>query len=102
MMSEIDDDYWVTPCLRAGLTPLEPTQQGGVMQFGILKPWSPSRSYGLVARLDHAYRPERSFHSRANGCRHGVTSCLAIDGRLFFSAKGDGVVASQDYGGLAS
>ena len=102
MMSEIDADHWVTPCLRAGRTPHEPMQQGGVMQFGMLKPWSPSRSYGLVARLDHAYRPNASFHSRANGCRHGVTSCLAIDGRLLFCAKGDGVVASLDYKGLPS
>jgi len=67
----------------------------------MLKPWSPSWSYGLVARLDHAYRPNASLHSRANGRRHGVTSCLAIDGRLFFSAKGDGVVASRAYEGLA-
>ena len=41
------------------------------------------------------YRPIASLHSRANGRRHGVTSCLAIDGRLFFSAKGDGVVAAR-------
>ena len=57
MISEIDADYWVAPCLRAGRTPLEPTQQGGVKQLGVLKPWSPTWSYGLVARLDHAYRP---------------------------------------------
>ena len=35
-----------------------------------------------------------SFHSRANGRRHGVTSCLAHEGRVYFTAKGDGVVAS--------
>ena len=56
---------------------------------------------GWSARLDHAYRPIASLHSRANGRRHGVTSCLAIDGRLFFCAKGDGVVASRAYEGLA-
>jgi hypothetical protein len=55
-----------------------------------------------VARLDHAYRPIASFHSRANGRRHGVTSCLAVDGRVLFSAKGDGVVASFTYKGVAS
>ena len=102
MISEIDADYWIAPCLRSGRAPQEPTQQGGVRQLGVLKPWSPNRSYGLVARLDHAYRPTASFHSRANGRRHGVTSCLAIDGRLLFSAKGDGIVASRAYGGLAS
>ena len=102
MISEVEADYWIAPRLRAGRTPLAPTQQGGVTQFGLLKPWSPSWSYGLVARLDAAYRPNASLHSRANGRRHGVTSCLARDGRLYFCAKGDGVVASRDYEGLAS
>jgi hypothetical protein len=97
MIDEIDADHWVAPSLRSGRSPLEPTQQGGVKQLGVLKPWSPSRSYGLVARLDSAYRPMASLHSRANGRRHGVTSCLALDGRLYFTAKGDGVVASCAY-----
>lgn len=102
MISEIDPDHWVAPCLRAGRSPKEPMQQGGMKQLGVLKPWSPSRSYGLVAFLDRAYRPIASFHSRTNGRRHGVTSCLAVDGRVLFSAKGDGVVASFSYQGLAS
>ena len=94
MIDEIDPEFWMAPDLRAGQSPLEPTQQGGVRQLGVLKPWSPSRSYGLVARLDAAYRPIASLHSRANGRRHGVTSCVAFEGRVFFAAKGDGVVAS--------
>ena len=102
MIDTIDPDFWVAPCLRSGRSPLEPTQQGGVRQLGVLKPWSPSRSCGLVARLDAAYRPTASFHSRANGRRHGVTSCLAHKGRLYFTAKGDGVVASfVDQGAMA-
>ena len=96
MIREIDPEYWIAPSLRAGATPLEPTQQGGVKQLGVLKPWSPSRSYGLVARLDTEYRPIASLHSRANGRRHGVTSCLVFGERLYFAAKGDGVVASRD------
>jgi hypothetical protein len=94
MMEEIDPDYWLAPDLYAAQSPLVPMQQGGVKQLGVLKPWSPSRSYGLVARLDAAYRPVASFHSRANGRRHGVTSCLVFGGRVYFAAKGDGVVAS--------
>jgi hypothetical protein len=94
MINEIAADHWVAPCLRAGRSPLEPTQQGGVRQLGVLKPWSPNRSYGLVVRLDGAYRPTMSLHSRANGRRHGVTSCLSFGGRLYFCAKGDGIVAS--------
>ncbi len=94
MIDEIDPDYWVAPCLRSGKSPLEPTQQGGVRQLGVMKPWSPSRSYGLIARLDGAFRPVASLHSRTNGRRHGVTSCLASEGRLYFTAKGDGFVGS--------
>jgi len=94
MISDIDADHWVAPCLRAGRSPLEPTQQGGVKQLGVVKPWSPNRSYGLIARLDGAWRPTASLHSRANGRRHGVTSCLSFEGRLYFSAKGDGIVAA--------
>ena len=97
MIREIDPDEWVAPCLRSGATPLEPVQQGGVRQLGVLKPWSPSRSYGLVARLDPAFRPTISLHSRAQGRRHGVTSCLVAGDRLFFAAKGDGIVASTAY-----
>ncbi len=99
MISEIEADYWVAPCLRSGRSPLEPTQQGGVKQLGVLKPWSPNRSYGLIARLDGAYRPTASLHSRANGRRHGVTSCLSFGGRLYFSARGDGIVAACADGG---
>ncbi|HXT06090.1 MAG TPA: hypothetical protein VN715_04030 [Roseiarcus sp.] len=94
MMAEIDPAFWVAPCLRSGQSALEPIQQGGVKQLGVLKPWSPSRSYGLIARLDGSYRPTASLHSRAHGHRHGVTSCLEFEGRLYFTAKGDGVVAA--------
>jgi hypothetical protein len=94
MTSQIDPEHWVAPSLRSGRSPLEPTQQGGVKQLGVLKAWSPTRSYGLVARLDAAGQPLRSWHSRANGTRHGVTSCLARNGQVYFAAKGDGVIAS--------
>ena len=102
MIDEIHPDHWVAPTLRAGRTPLEPTQQGGVKQLGVLKPWSPTRSYGLIARLDPTYRPIASLHSRANGRLHGVTSCLAFGGRVYFSAKGDGIVASCAHEGSTS
>jgi len=102
MLSEIDPDYWIAPCLRASQAPQEPTQQGGVRQHGVLKPWAPTRSYGLAVRLDPDYRPAASLHSRANGRRHGITSCLEIDGRLFFCSKGDGIVASCAAEGSAS
>ncbi len=102
MIDEVDPEFWVAPSLRAGRMPQEPTQQGGVKQLGVLKPWSPTRSCGLVARLDTACRPTASFHSRASGRRHGVTDCLERDGRLYVCAKGDCVVAALELGGVMS
>ena len=102
MMESIDPAFWIAPSLRAGRAPQEPTQQGGITQLGVLKPRSPSLSYGLIARLDRAYLPTASFHSRAPGHRHGVTSCVAHGQQLFFAAKGDGVVAALSVEGRTS
>lgn len=92
MMREVPRDYWIAPTLRSGRSFLEPLQAGGVKQLGVIKPWSPSRSYGLLVRLDHEFRPRASYHSRADGSRHGVTSSLAVGDAVWFTAKGDGVV----------
>jgi hypothetical protein len=93
MLREVAPDYWIAPDLRSGHSFLEPLQQGGVKQLGVLKPWAPTRSYGLLVALDRNFRPARSYHSRADGRRHGVTDCLAVGDRMAFCAKGDGVVA---------
>ncbi len=61
---------------------------GGVKTMGIHKPWSPSRSYGLVVRLDAALQPVASFHSRANGRRHGITSVIEAGGQVLAASQG--------------
>ena len=63
-------------------------QGGGLKQLGILKPWAPTRSYGLVVRRDAEGEPRASFHSRADGRRHGITSCVEADGRSAGDCKG--------------
>jgi hypothetical protein len=60
--------------------------------MGIHKPWSPSRSYGLAARLDADLRPIASFHSRADGTRHGITSVVEAQGLVLASAKGGNAI----------
>jgi hypothetical protein len=60
--------------------------------MGVRKPWSPSRSYGLAVRLDAQLRPQASYHSRANGTRHGVTAIAEFAGRILVAAKGGGVI----------
>jgi hypothetical protein len=94
MMENIDPDFWLAPTIRSNKSLYEPSQAGGVKQLGIMKPWSPARSYGLVIRLDSNFQPVTSLHSRADGSRHGITSCVEHNGRLLMAVKGDGLVAS--------
>ncbi|MCB1395509.1 MAG: hypothetical protein KDJ98_05930 [Rhodobacteraceae bacterium] len=96
MMAELDPDHWVAPALASRDLIREPLLGGGVRQMGILKPWAPSKSYGLVIRLDAAGQPIASWHSRADGKRHGVTSLAEQDGRLVVGAQGAGEAVTVD------
>ena len=52
MMAEIDPEYWIAPKLKSGQSFLEPMQGAHIKTMGVVKPWAPPRSYGLVIRLD--------------------------------------------------
>jgi hypothetical protein len=93
MVTTIDPAYWIAPSLVSGTSFLEPIQGGARKKLNMLKPWSPSWSYGLVVRCDAQMRPLESFHSRADGAFHGVTSLAESDGSLFVGAKGSGAIA---------
>lgn len=88
MLAEVPPEFWIAPALSPHKSFLEPLQCGGIRTMGIKKPWSPSRSYGLVARLDATMRPVASLHSRADGFRHGTTSAAQHRGRLVVAARG--------------
>jgi len=88
MMAEVSPEFWISPALASGRSFLEPLQCGGIRMLGVHKAWSPSRSYGLVVRLDAQMTPLFSLHSRANGSRHGVTSVLDHQGQLYVASKG--------------
>ena len=61
--------------------------------MGVLKPWAPAFSYGLVVKLDRNFQPEKSLHSRADGKAHGITSAACLpEGQLFLSSRGDNKV----------
>jgi hypothetical protein len=92
MMREVPREFWIAPALASEASFLEPLQCGGVKTMGVHKPWSPSRSYGLVVKLDAALRPVASFHSRANGRRHGVTAIAEVGGRAYAASKGGGLI----------
>ncbi len=96
MIDQVLPAYWIAPALASNRNFLEPLQCGGIRTMGIHKPWSPSRSYGLVVRLDAKMQPQFSLHSRANGTRHGICSVAEKDGRLFIACKGGDCVLAVD------
>ncbi|TPI14496.1 hypothetical protein FJW06_11005 [Mesorhizobium sp. B4-1-3] len=96
MIDQVPPAYWIAPALASNRSFLEPLQCGGIRTMGIHKPWSPSRSYGLVVRLDRTLQPQFSLHSRANGTRHGICSVVERDGRLFVASKGGDCVLALD------
>ena len=88
MTETVEPKHWIAPQLASGESFLEPLQQGGVKTMNIHKPWAPSLSYGLLVRLGSNFNPEASYHSRANGKRHGITSGCEIRGSTFVTSKG--------------
>lgn len=92
MMREVDPRYWVAPALSSGNSFLEPLQGGSVKQLGIMKPWAPPRSYGLVVKLDEKGLPVWSLHSRANGRNHGIVAVAEARGHLYMLSRGAGVL----------
>lgn len=99
MMAGVAPEFWVSPVLASGRSFREPMQGGALKQMGILKPWAPTRSYGLVVELDEHFEPLASFHSRADGSRHGVTSLLEQGDRLVVASKGGDALLSLDLSG---
>ena len=83
MMSTMPAELWVAPQLRSGQSFLEPLQGGGIKQMGVLKPWAPPRSYGLVIRVNEKGVATHSLHSRGGGRHHGVFAVAECDGYLY-------------------
>lgn len=100
MMAEIDPRYWIAPALASGQSFLEPLQGAGVKQMGVLKPWAPPRSYGLVLRVGAQGQVLGSLHSQVDGRHHGITGLAEHRGRLYAASKGSGrlLAVSADEG----
>jgi hypothetical protein len=93
MIASIDASEWIGPDLRVSDAPDQPLQQGSVRQMGQIKPWAPSRSYGMIVRCDRDGEPIKSWHSRADGTLHGITSAAERGDSLLVASRGAGVVA---------
>ena len=98
MMSDIPERFWMAPSLSSGMDYWEPLQGGQIRHHGILKPWSPTKSYGLVATMDVSGRFLRSMHCRAGGLRHGITSAIESGSKIILTSKGGGMVLAVQVG----
>ena len=94
MIAEIDPEFWVAPRLRSGHSFKEPLQGAHIKTMGVMKPWAPPRSYGLVIRLGADGLPRYSLHSRADGVNHGIVAAVECGDDLVMIAKGPGRVIS--------
>lgn len=88
MVRTVDEEQWLVPSLRRENIYLDPLQMGQLRVLGVLKPWAPPRSYGLVLLFDSEGRVVESHHSRADGNRHGMTGVSEADGRVVVAGKG--------------
>jgi len=88
MIAEIDPAYWIAPALESGNTFLEPMQGAQLKMMGIVKPWAPPRSYGVVVRLTAAGLVRYSLHSRFDGKHHGIVAATECAGQLYLLSKG--------------
>ncbi|WFP65609.1 MULTISPECIES: hypothetical protein [unclassified Mesorhizobium] len=96
MMATIPPDAWIGPDFAESGNEEQPLQAGSVRQMGIIKPWAPSRSYGMVVRLDADLSPVASYHSRADGKMHGIASVVEMDGFLYAASRGAGTLLRLD------
>jgi sugar lactone lactonase YvrE len=88
MMREVPPEFWIVPRLRSGGSFREPMQGAHLKTMGVVKPWAPPRSYGLVIRLAPDFSPLFSFHSRVDGVNHGVVAAAELNDALYVLAKG--------------
>ncbi len=104
MMKEINSEYWIAPRLSCGHSFIEPMQGGHIKIMEVVKPWAPTRSYGLVIRLKPKSTPLYSMHNRFDGTNHGVICAIEFSGSLFVLAKGTvrviRVRAQRSYDGI--
>ena len=101
MMVEVDPEYWIVPRLSSGQSFKEPMQGAHLKTMGVVKPWAPPRSYGLVIRLDAAGKPAFSLHSRVDGINHGIVAAVECGAWLYMIAKGPRRVLRLPTEGLA-
>jgi hypothetical protein len=88
LLASVAQEDWLVPRLQPENPYRNPMQMGQLRVLGVLKPWAPPRSYGLVFQLGPGGRVRQSFHSRVDGIRHGVTGVAVGAGRVVAAIHG--------------
>lgn len=101
MMAEIAPEHWIAPRLSSSGSFKQPMQGAHLKTMGVVKPWAPPTSYGLVIRLDSVAQPRFSLHSRVDGVNHGVVAAAECGGFLYLIAKGPRRLLRLPLAGLA-
>lgn len=97
MKALVPRENWLVPALRSDNVYRDPLQIGQQRVMGVVKPWAPARSYGLVAHVTRGGRVSHSLHSRPDGSRHGITG-VALDGdRLVLACAGSRGLLEVDH-----
>lgn len=102
MIDSIDPDLWISPQLATYRSFHEPLQYAALKQLGIVKPWAPPRSHGLVVRLDARGRAVSSLHSRFGGPFHGIVAAVEHGVALYLLSKGENVLIWLPLGAMES
>ncbi|MPV88441.1 hypothetical protein GB882_07160 [Georgenia ruanii] len=93
MVGSMEPEAWLVPSLAIENVYRTPLQTGSVRVLGEIKPWAPSRTYGLVFRVTAEGRVVASAHSRADGRMHGVTGVLECEpGSVVVACRGAGTI----------
>ena len=98
MLATIAPEFWIAPALATSGHYLEPLQGGTIRKLGVMKPWAPPRSYGLVVQLSAQGECLGSLHSRVGGIHHGITAARVLGNRLLVASKGSGHLLAIDQG----
>lgn len=89
MVRTINPQEWMLPRLRNENPYTSALQLGQLRVLGMLKPWAPARSYGLVGVLGRGGRITSSFHSRVEGSQHGVTAAVSTNVGILVAVRGN-------------
>lgn len=88
MIATVEPQDWLVPALRIENPYRSALQLGQLRVLGVLKPWAPARSYGLVGVLEPSGRFRASLHSRVHGTQHGVTAALPVGPDTLIAVRG--------------